>query len=127
MSRGEQKQVVERFLAALGKGDMEELMDALAPDVVVIADGGGLAPAAQRPVHGSRGVASLFARFAEVAPHVEITTSLLNGAPGARIDPGGELETAVGFVVENGRIARIYAIRNPQKLERLSEMVELRR
>ena len=49
VSRTEQQQVVERFLAALTTGDVQGLMDVLAPDVVLVADGGGLAPAVRRP------------------------------------------------------------------------------
>ncbi|MCW2637723.1 MAG: sigma-70 region 2 domain protein, partial [Dactylosporangium sp.] len=45
----------------------------------------------------------------------------------ARIDPGGENDTAVSFVIEDGRITQIYAIRNPHKLERLGKVAELRR
>lgn len=44
-----------------------------------------------------------------------------------RIDPGGENDTAVSFVIENGWITHTYAIRNPHKLERLREVAELRR
>jgi hypothetical protein len=51
----------------------------------------------------------------------------LNGAPAGRIDLAGELNTAVTFVVEDGRIARIYAIRNPHKLGWLEKVAELRR
>ena len=55
------------------------------------------------------------------------TTPLFNGAVGARIDPGGEFDTAITFVVEDGRITRMYAMRNPHKLGRLDEVAELRR
>ena len=57
VSRTEQQQVVDRFLAALTAGDVQGLMDVLAPDVVVVADSGGLAPAARRPVVGRERVA----------------------------------------------------------------------
>jgi RNA polymerase sigma-70 factor (TIGR02957 family) len=127
VSRTEQQQVVERFLAALTTGDVQGLMDVLAPDVVAVADGGGLVPALRRPVEGVERVAALLSRFAQVAPGAEVSTLLLNGAVAARIDPGGEFETAVTFAVEDGRIARIYAIRNPDKLRRLEEVAELRR
>ena len=88
VSRTEQQQVVERFLVALTAGDLQGLMDVLAPDVVVVADSGGLAPAARRPVLGAKRVASALSHFAELAPRVEITTPLVNGAVAARIDPG---------------------------------------
>ncbi|TFV69982.1 RNA polymerase sigma-70 factor [Blastococcus sp. CT_GayMR20] len=125
VSRSEQQQVVDRFLAAVTAGDVLGLMEVLAPDVVVVADSGGLAPAARRPVVGARRVALALSRFAEFAPRVEITTPLLNGAVAARIDPGGEFDTAITFVVEDGRITRMYAMRNPHKLGRLDEVAEL--
>ena len=127
VSRSEQQQVVDRFLAALAGGDVQGLMDVLAPDVVVVADSGGLAPAALRPVAGQCRVANAFSRFAALAPSVQITTPLVNGTVGARIDPGGEFDTAITFVVEDGRITRMYAMRNPHKLGRLDEVADLRR
>ena len=127
VSRAEQRQVVERFLAALATGDVRGLMDVLAPDVILVADGGGLAPAARRPVEGVERVVALLSRLKTLAPDAEVGTLPLNGAIAARIDLAGELDTAVTFVVEDGRISRIYAIRNPHKLGRLEEVAELRR
>jgi RNA polymerase sigma-70 factor (TIGR02957 family) len=127
VSRTEQQRVVQRFLGALTAGDLQGLMDVLAPDVVVVADGGGLAPAARRPVVGRERAAWLLSRFAEFAPEVEITTLLVNGAVAARIDPAGEFDTAIAFTVEDGRITRMYAMRNPHKLGRLEQVAALRR
>ena len=127
VSPTEQQQVVERFLGALTTGDVQGLMDVLAPDVVLVADGGGVVPAAQRPVSGPKTVARLLSRFSQVAPDAKVATLLLNGAVAVRIDPAGEFNTAVTFVVEDGRIARIFAIRNPHKLGRLEKVAELRR
>ena len=123
----EQQAAVERFLAALQTGDVQGLLDVLAPDVVVVADGGGMVPAVRRPIEGAEAVARLLAKFAQVAPRARVDTVWLNGAPAARIDLAGELDTAVTFVVEGGRIARIYAIRNPHKLARLDEEATLSR
>jgi RNA polymerase sigma-70 factor (TIGR02957 family) len=127
VSRTEQQRVVDRFLAALAGGDVQGLMDVLAPDVVVVADGGGLAPAARRPLVGRERVVAYMSRFADLAPGVAIATLLVNGAVAARIDPAGDLETAITFVVEDGRITHMYAMRNPHKLGRLDEVAELRR
>jgi RNA polymerase sigma-70 factor (ECF subfamily) len=103
-------------------------LDVLAPDVVAVADSGGLAPAARRPITGSKRVAAALSHFAELVPaDLEITTPLVNGAVAVRIDPGGEFDTAITFVVEDGRISRMYAMRNPHKLGRLSTVAELRR
>jgi RNA polymerase sigma-70 factor (TIGR02957 family) len=127
VSRAEQQQVVARFLAALTTGDVQGLMDVLAPDVVAVGDGGGLAPVARHPVTGRERVVALLSRFSQYAPNVAVATLLLNGAVAARIDPAGAFDSAVAFAVEDGRIARIYTISNPHKLGRLDTVAELRR
>jgi RNA polymerase sigma-70 factor (TIGR02957 family) len=119
--------LVERFFAAVTTGDVQGLMDVLAPDVVMVADSGGLVPAIRLPVEGAERVATLLAGFARAVPGAEVSTTVVNGAVAGRIDLAGEPDTAVTFVVEDGRIARIYAIRNPHKLGRLGSVVELRR
>ncbi|MFE6176888.1 RNA polymerase sigma-70 factor [Streptomyces sp. NPDC056464] len=124
VSRSEQQAVVERFLAALRTGRLQDLMEVMAPDVVLIADGGGLAAAALAPVHGAEVVATLLTRSDRSA--FETTAVWLNGAPAARVESGGR-PAAVSLVVENGRVTRIYATANPRKLTRLDELVELAR
>ena len=124
VSRSEQQAVVERFLAALRTGQLQELMEVMAPDVVLIADGGGLVAAARAPIHGAEPVAKLLARADRVAGAFETTPVWLNGAPAGRIEIDGQL-AAVSLVVENGRVTRIYAMANPRKLTRLDEPAEL--
>jgi hypothetical protein len=51
----------------------------------------------------------------------------VNGGPALRFEMNGELNTVASFVIEDGRIARIYAVRNPAKLGRIEEEAELRR
>ena len=124
VSRLEQQGVVERFLLALRTGQLQELMDVLAPDVVLIADGGGVAAAVLAPIYGAEPVAMLLARASNAA--MEATTVWLNGAPAGRIEVDGET-AAVSLVVENGRVTRVYLMRNPRKLTRLDEPAELAR
>jgi RNA polymerase sigma-70 factor (TIGR02957 family) len=124
VSRSEQQAVVERFLVALRTGQLQELMEIMAPDVVLIADGGGLVAAAPAPIHGVELVAQLLARADRVVAAIETTTVWLNGALAGRIEIDGQL-AAVSLVVENGQITRIYAMANPQKLTRLDEPAEL--
>jgi RNA polymerase sigma-70 factor (ECF subfamily) len=119
VSQAEQELAVERFLAALQTGDMRSLLDVLAPDVVLVADGGGLVRAARHPIAGADQVAGFLSRFASIAPEARLETVYINGAPALRIHLAGAGDTAVSLVVEAGRITRIYAVRNPQKLERL--------
>jgi RNA polymerase sigma-70 factor (TIGR02957 family) len=122
--RLEQQAVVEQFLVALQTGQLQKLMDILAPDVVLIADGGGQAAAAAAPIYGAELVANLLAR-----PNRAGTprTMWLNGAPGVQIEVNGVPVAAVSFVVENGLICRIYANANPGKLTRLDAPTELTR
>jgi len=126
VSRSEQQAVVERFLAALRTGKLQDLMDVMAPDVVLIADGGGIAAAARVPIHGAGAVANLLARAHRVLAAFETTPVWLNGAPAVRVQIDGQV-AAVSVVVENGRVTRIYAVANPQKLTRLDEPAELLR
>src|SRR4029079_5447794 len=58
VSATEQQQVVDRFLAAVREGDLQGLLDVLAPDVLVVADGGGLVAAARHPIEGAEPVAT---------------------------------------------------------------------
>ena len=126
VSPSEQQAVVERFLAALRTGQLQELLEVMAPDVVLIADGGGIAPAARAPIYGAERVAGLLARANRVLSAAPTTTVWLNGAPAGRIEIDGE-PTAVSLVVENGQVTRIYVMRNPRKLTRLDEPAELAR
>ena len=125
-SRSEQQAVVERFLVALRTGQLQELMEVMAPDVVLIADGGGLVAAVRSPIHGADAVAKLLARANRAAATLETTTVWLNGAPAGRIEIDRQL-AAVSLVVENGRVTRIYAMANPRKLTRLDEPAALAR
>jgi RNA polymerase sigma-70 factor (TIGR02957 family) len=127
VDRGEHQQVVERFLAALHSGDLQVLLDVLAPEVVLLADGGGEVAALRRPVVGRDRVATLLSRFSTIVPDAEVRTVWLNGAPAVRIDLAGELDTAISVVIAEGRITRIYAMRNPHKLLRLNEEATLSR
>jgi RNA polymerase sigma-70 factor (TIGR02957 family) len=126
VSRSEQQAVVERFLGALRTGRLQELMEVMAPDVVLIADGGGVVPAARAPIHGAELVATLIARAHHAVAEYETTTVWLNGAPAGLIAFDGQL-SAVSLAVENARITRIYAMANPRKLMRLHEPARLAR
>jgi RNA polymerase sigma-70 factor (ECF subfamily) len=78
-------------------------------------------------VVGRGEVARLLARITTVVPDAVVGTVWLNGAPAGRIDLAGALDTAIGVVVADGRISRIYAIRNPHKLARLGAEAALSR
>ena len=125
VDRAQQEETLERFMAAVTTGDIPALLEVLAPDVVLIADGGGLVPAARKPLVGGETVVAFLARVADLSGLVAAATRF-NGMPGARFDVDGDV-TAVSLVIEDRLITRIYAIRNPNKLRRLGEVAELRR
>ena len=125
VDRTEQEQVVERFMAAVTTGDVQALMDVLAPDVVLVADGGGVAQAVRRPIEGADRVTAFLSVFPRVVTESTIDIIWLNGAPAARIHTPRFGTTVVSVDVENGRITRVYAMRNPSKLTRLETEADL--
>ena len=125
VDRSQQEAVLKSFMAAITSGDLQGLVEMLAPDVVLIADGGGLVRAARRPLIGAETVVAFLARVAAISGLVA-TTARFNGMPGARFEVGGDV-TAMSLVIDHGRISRIYAMRNPSKLGHLEEVAELRR
>jgi RNA polymerase sigma-70 factor (TIGR02957 family) len=125
VSTTEQHEAVDRFLAAIRHGDLQGLLDVLAPDVIAVADGGGLAPAVRRPIQGAERVAGLLIGLRSV--DFEAKAVWINGSPAARIDIGDQLAAAVSLAVENGRITRIYAVSNPHKLARLDGVAAITR
>ena len=127
VSRAEREAVVQRFLAAVRSGDLQGLLDVLAPDVIAIADGGGLVAATRRPIEGARRVAQLLGAFAKLAGAAELLPLSVNGAPAVRINLDGELTAVANLVIEDGRITRLYTVLNPQKLARLGEEAALSR
>jgi RNA polymerase sigma-70 factor (ECF subfamily) len=127
VSRAEQETVVERFLAAIRGGNLQDLLDVLAPDVVVVSDGGGIVAAARRPIESATRVAPLLGSLVRLAVDFEAMPIWLNGGPAVRLDLDGELNAVASLVIEDGRITRIYAVLNPQKLARLGEEASLSR
>jgi RNA polymerase sigma-70 factor, ECF subfamily len=127
VDRVEQREAVARFNAALRTGDLQGLMDLLAPDAVLIADGGGVVAAVRQPVMGANKIVTLLGGFSRVAPKAVIEPILLNGSVGARVLIEGAIDTVIGFAFEDGRISRIFAVRNPEKLRRLNVETQLSR
>ena len=126
-SRNEQQAAVDSFRAAVETGDIIGLLEVLAPDVVLVADGGGLVPAVRQPVTGADSVARLLVAFASQSTDAVVSSMSMNGAPALHIELNGKLDTAIGLTVEDGQVTRIYAIRNPHKLARMGETMRLSR
>ncbi|MFC8701106.1 RNA polymerase sigma factor SigJ [Streptomyces anulatus] len=108
--------VVRRVKEAWENKDIAALVDLLDPSAVMTADGGGLAGAALRPVEGDARIASYMVAIADRAPGLELLERSVNGAPGLVALRGGVVLTVASFDVTEGRVARIWVVRNPEKL-----------
>ncbi len=114
--------VVRRFMAACQSADLDGLLAVLAPDVVIISDGGGMARAPKRPVHGRDKVARLMLGILPRAlPGTTMSFEIFNGQLGivARLD--GRATGALAVSVSDGTVQSLYLIANPTKLTALDQ------
>jgi RNA polymerase sigma-70 factor, ECF subfamily len=114
--------LAEAFFTASRSGDMKALGAMLATDISVHADGGGKRPAALEPVVGFAAVMKvhefLAAHFRQNGSTL-VRTGYINGLPGfITREADGELQTTA-LDIEDGKIAAIYVVRNPDKLRHL--------
>ncbi|QLH20126.1 RNA polymerase sigma-70 factor [Streptomyces sp. Rer75] len=114
------RQVTDEFLAACLGGDINRMMELLAPDVTAWSDGGGKVKAAVRPQRGADKVARFLA--AVVTQPMEdprVHAIDVNGRPGLLLTVAGHPDTVACAEVVDGRITEIRIIRNPDKLRHL--------
>lgn len=116
-----QQHMLERFVAAMAKPNLETLQALFAEDAVHISDGGGIVSATLRPLRGAGRLARLYRQIAinshDLAPRYEL--AMLNGAPALFIWHDGTLTSAMWIECEGERITAIHALRNPEKLARI--------
>ena len=110
------------FVAAVKRGDVDELARMLADDVASRADGGGFVNAAARPITGVRAVSRLFAGLSkQVPPDLAVRIETVNGWPAALLSSGDVLWSVVQLHADDGeRILRIDNVMNPHKLARVA-------
>ncbi|WP_329381101.1 RNA polymerase sigma-70 factor [Streptomyces sp. NBC_01351] len=126
VSQSETRAVLEKFRLALNGGDLQKLLDVLAPEVVLVGDGGGVKHAALRPVLGSDKVARLMAGgLGKNTIPLTIGHTVVNGAPALVVHLDGELDGIMAARVEDGRITGLYYVRNPEKLSHLASETPL--
>jgi RNA polymerase sigma-70 factor (ECF subfamily) len=114
-----QREVTERFLAAVAGGDIDALLSALAPDVVLVSDGGGRTKAALRPITGADKVARWLVAIAQqgaVDPDVRVELADVNGSPAIVGWSGSAPFGSISLVVDAGRIQQVLVVVNPAKL-----------
>lgn len=114
---------------AIVTGDLQDLVDMLAPDVVALGDGGGIKQALPRPISGAEKVAKLFAAGLKTPWLTEMTAVLgyVNGGPALILRLDGELDSVVTMRVEEGMVSAIYTVRNPEKLSAMVQEANVSR
>ena len=111
------RQITERFLAACYSGDVHGLLELLAPDVVLISDGGGKARAARRPVLGPDKVARLLVGITSAGlGTLDVRLASINGQLGVIAETESKLAIAGAVDVVDGLVSRVYIMANPDKL-----------
>jgi RNA polymerase sigma-70 factor (ECF subfamily) len=112
-----QRRVTEGFLSATLTGDLGALMELLAPDVVLHADGGGVVRAARRVIHGADKVGRfMIGAHTHAPPDVRAYLAMVNGQRSLVVTSGGEPFGVVALDVLDGKISAIRFVVNPEKL-----------
>ncbi|WP_374106365.1 RNA polymerase sigma-70 factor [Streptomyces sp. TRM70350] len=128
VSPAQTREALDAFQRAVGTGDLQGLLDILAPDVVLLGDGGGIKQAVPRPVVGADKVARLLAAgLGRVAGAPSLRRAQVNGHPALIFHLDGALDTVVAVRVDDGLITGLYAVRNPEKLSHMHRETALRR
>jgi len=128
VSPREAQAAVESFQHAIETGDFQSLLNILAPDVVMIADGGGFKQAAMRPVVGAERVVRMIVGGTDKSGvTLAANCTVINGTPALLLRVDGELDGVLAMRVEGSRITGLYYVRNPDKLSRLTSEALLTR
>jgi RNA polymerase sigma-70 factor (TIGR02957 family) len=128
VSPAETRDALDAFQRAVETGDLQRLLDILAPEVVLLGDGGGVVQAVLRPVVGADKVArALTAGMGRLPATASLQPAQVNGYPALILRRGGELDTVVAVRIDDGLITGLYAVRNPEKLSHMERETTLHR
>ncbi|MEU0342328.1 RNA polymerase sigma-70 factor [Streptomyces bobili] len=117
----QRRELTERFLAAAAKGDLEGLLDLLAPDVRLVGDSGGKAKAPLRVLESADHVGRFLVGVTRKSvPDMSVRVLELNGGPAVLVLAGGRPDSVLQLDVADGRVQTVYAVRNPDKLRALT-------
>ncbi|MGW7286558.1 RNA polymerase sigma-70 factor [Streptomyces sp. NPDC054847] len=117
---GQTRAALESFRRALETGDPQELLDVLAPDIVLMSDGGGIKQAAPRPIIGADKVARfMIGGLGKNKLPLAVSPTMVNGSPALLVHVDGEIDGVMAISLEDARITGLYYVRNPEKLNRV--------
>ena len=119
-SAAEHQALLQRFILAAEEGDITPFQQLLAETVELYTDGGGKVAAIMDKLSGSVPVSRFFIgiwrQFGRSDINVETVTDWFNGSPGILVLENNRIATAMTIDIHEGRVQRIYAVRNPEKL-----------
>jgi RNA polymerase sigma-70 factor (TIGR02957 family) len=119
-SPAEIRDALAAFQRAIETGELQGLLDILAPDVVFVGDGGGLRQAALEPIVGADQVARWLAGLDRTTAAL-LQPAQVNGHPALVRRLNGEIDTVITIRIDDGLITALYAVRNPEKLSRVEQ------
>lgn len=126
VSPSETRTVLESFQRVFETGDLQGLLDVLAPDVVLVSDGGGVKQAAPRPITGAEKVVRMFfGGLGKVEGCLTGEPTVVNGNPALLVRLDGEIDGVMAIRVKDARITGLYYVRNPEKLTRVQSETPL--
>ena len=115
----------ERFLRASLEGDLAALLELLAPDATLWADGGGKAKAPLRPIRGADKIARFFAAIGTepLPPGSTVEVVEVNGGPAAVVvGPAGAIAVLQLDLGDDDRVVDLRLVGNPDKLTGLAAL-----
>jgi RNA polymerase sigma-70 factor (ECF subfamily) len=127
VSAADTREALAAFQWAVETGDMQRLFDILAPDVVLLGDGGGVVQAAVSPIVGADKVARVMAVGLPRMAEASLELAQVNGYPALILRVNGEIDTVTALRIDDGLITGLYAVRNPEKLSHMEKETSLRR
>ncbi|MEV7568050.1 RNA polymerase sigma-70 factor [Streptomyces tanashiensis] len=117
---------LESFRHALETGNPQGLLDVLAPEVVLVSDGGGIKQAALRPVAGADKVTRfMLGGVGKNRRRITVAPAVVNGSPALLVRLDGEIDGVMAIRVEDARITGLYYVRNPEKLSHVASRTPL--
>ncbi|MFD2768571.1 RNA polymerase sigma-70 factor [Micromonospora eburnea] len=125
-SPSETRAALGAFQHAVETRDLQGLLDVLAPDVVLVGDGGGIKQAVLRPITGADKVARLFlGNLGRVGGTLTGEPTVVNGNPALLVRLDGEIDGVMAIRIEDARITGVYYVRNPEKLTHIESETPL--
>ncbi|TWD79713.1 RNA polymerase sigma-70 factor (ECF subfamily) [Kribbella amoyensis] len=127
VSAAETRDALNAFQRAVQTGDLQNLLDILAPDVVLVGDGGGKVEAFPVPLVGADKVAGLLSSGRRLLADATFQPAHVNGYPALIVRREDRIEAVIALRIDEGLITGLYTVRNPEKLSNLTEQTTLRR